>query len=713
MALVSEAEARALFGGSAERLEAIVERFAALRERPIKILAPLAATQGHAFEGELARWIEVFERYEMEVADPAYAELRAPGTKLSLFDYVDKRGPSWIADLLGFLSAASVIVQQDEMSFLASWASTPSGSARVYYFHPNDWGLWPTDQSIAARLFRLVEEEEREEFDDVRFGREEGAHLLSALKLFEAVASVEPLPEHLDPARLFVRAEWLTHFLLGVGRDLEAAVQRAAPLSRWASEKAAAERWPHLATYWLWSHYVFDNRTELAEAFECTRHFASPVVVETRRTIERLREGAKVKIADRDNTQLEALRGTAIRGASNEVLGAGARSRLHERLADEEIEHREAHAALAEIAASSDSDALAREALMLLEHLARGGAIPPGPAPIHGGLDVDRAMERLAELVDERFRPLILARLERAARVGDTHEGASWGLILAWAHLAPDVRTFEAELARVGTQNFGPRRLTEVYRAYGHFAEPRATRVLADGARAWLREMDDWIRMASDEPLIQLMKRDTLETHEVLAQLLGSASFSAANWDMCVRAAVAAGELKSKRALPGLERAVARRLGRIDDGGRASVVQAYASAAGDDGVDFLRAQMESRVRDWESSDDDEDIFEYLKDVACLLSGLLPLAPEDERVVAVAQALLGQLTVKLAPQRRPRRDVIAAALAVIAGVQRGEVRSLRLAVKPFTSLEYVETASTRAVSEELRALARVVCRELAA
>ncbi len=713
MALVSEAEARALFGGSAERLESIVARFATPRERPIKILGPLSATRGHAFEGELARWIEVFERYEMEVADPAYAELRAPGTKLSLADYVDKRGPSWIADLLGFLSAASVIVQQDEMSFLASWASTPSGSARVYYFHPHDWGLWPTDQSIAARLFRLVDEEEREEFDHVRFTGDEGAHLASALKLFEAVASVEPLPEHLDPARLFVRAEWLTHFLLGAGRDFESSVQRAAPLSRWAVEKTAAQRWPHIATYWLWSHYVFDNRTELAEAFECTRDLVSQVVVESRRTIERLRAGEKVKLSDRDNAALLALVATAVRAAPNEVLGAGARSRLHERLADEEIEHREAHSALAEIEARSDDDALAREALLLLEHLARGGAIPPGPAPIHGGLGVDGAMERLAEVVDDRFRPLILARLERAARVGDTHEGASWGLILAWAHLAPDVQTFEAELDRVGTQNFGPRRLTELYRAYGHFLEPRATQVLATGARAWLREMDDWIRMASDEPLIQLMKRDTLETHEVLAQLLGSASFSAANWDMCVRAAVAAGALESQLALPGLERAVARRLGRIDDGGRASVVQAYAAAAGEGGLAFLREQMEARVADWEMSDDDEDIFEYMKDVACLLAGLLPLAPEDERVIAVARALLGQILVKLAPQRRPRRDVIAAALAVITGVQRGEVRSLRPAVKPFAALEYIETASTRAVSEELRSLARVVCRELAA
>ncbi|MEQ9500976.1 MAG: hypothetical protein RIT81_29165 [Deltaproteobacteria bacterium] len=713
MALVSEAEARALFGGSAERLEAIVERFATPRERPIKILAPLAATQGHAFEGELARWIEIFERYEMEVADPAYAELRAPGTKLTLFDFVDRRGPSWLADLLGFLCAASVIVQQDEMSFLASWASTPSGSARVYYFHPQDWGLWPTDQSIAARLFRLVEEEEREEFCDVRFSASEGQHLSSALKLFEAVASVEPLPPHLDPAKLFDRAEWLVHALLGVGRDFPSAVQRAAPLARWEEEKDAAKRWPHVATYWLWSHHFFDNRHALGEALELTGHFASQVVIESRQCIRRLRDGTRMKIADRDTAQLNTLRDTAIRAAPNEVLGAGARSRLHERLADEEIEHREAHAALAEIEATSDDDALAREALLLLEHLARGGAIAPGPAPLHGGLDADRAMDRLAEVVDERFRPLVLARLERAARVGDTHEGASWGLILAWAHLAEDVATFEAELSRIGTENFGPRRLTELFRAYGHFEEPRATQVLTEGARAWLREMDDWIRMASDEPLIQLMKRDTLQTHEVLAQLLGHASFSPANWDMCVRAAVAAGELKSKLALSGLERAVARRLGRIDDGGRASVVEAYASAAGEDGLAFLRAQMESRVADWESTDDEEDGFECVKDLACLLAGVLPLAPDDPRVIEVAAALLEQLRLKLAPQRRPRRDVIAAAVAVLTGIQRGEVRALRAAVKPFTSLEFNESASTRAVSKSLRELARAVSRELAA
>lgn len=713
MTLVSEAEARALFGGSVERLESIAQRFAAPRDRPIKILGPLAATQGHSLEGELARWVEVFERYEMEVADPAYAELRAPGTKLTLEDYVDKRGPSWLADLIGFLSAASVIVQQDEMSFLASWASTASGSARVYYFHPNDWGLWPTDQSIAARLFRLVQDEEREEFESYRFDDEEGARLTSALSLFEAVVSPEPLPAHLDPHKLFGRAEWLSHALLGAGRDLSASVARAAPLSVWEQERLLARRWPHLATYWLWSHYFFDNRPELKDALEGAEGLVAPIVQDSCRFIRRLQGDDKVKLADRDRTQLEELRATIARAAPNDVLDTGSKSRLHERLKSEEIESRDANEALAKLEATSDDDALAREALLLLEHLSRGGAIAPAPAPVHGGLAVDAAMDRLAELMDPRFEPLVLARLERAARVGDTHEGASWGLVLAWAHLAPDLSAFEATLERFGTENFGPRRMTELYRAYGHFDEPRATQILTKGARAWLNEMDDWIRMAPDEPLIQLMKRDTLQTHEVLAHLLENANFSPANWDMCVRAAVAAGQFESNLALPGLRRAVSRRLGRIDDGGRAAVVRALYSAAGQACEGFLRDQIENRVRDWERTDDDEDIFEYQKDIACYLTGLLPLAPEDERAIAIAKTLLDQLGLKLAPRRRPRRDVIAAATAIIDGVHVGEVRSLRAAVAPFATASFVETASTRAAAANLRELASLVYRELAA
>lgn len=714
MALVSEAEARALFGGSAERLETIVKRFTTERTVPIKILGPLAATQGHAFEGELAHWIEVFERFEMEVADPAYAELRAPGTKVGLSDYLDKRGPSWLADLIGYLSAASVIVQQDEMSFLASWASTPGGSARVYYFHPNDWGLWPTDESIAARLFRLLEEEEREEFSHYRFENSERRRLGSALKLFEAVASAEPLPPHLDPAKLFLRTEWLVHALLGVGRDLTSATARAAPLSVWEAEKVLASRWPHIATYWLWSHWFLDNRMELNEAMTITEQLVSPVVVESRKTIDKLLSTKKaVKLAGRDRKALGETKAQIARAAPNDVLDAGARQRLHERLADEEKDSRAAHLAVAELERAAADEPLVKEALRLLEHLARGGAIPPSTAPVQGGLEVDAAMDRLAESVDQRFRPLVLARLERACRVGDTHEGAGWGLILSWAALARDFAEFKSELDGFGMEQFGPRRMTELYRAYGRFAEPEATRILAEGARRWLDEMDDWIRMAPDEPLIQLMKRDTLETHEVLAKLLEKANYSPANWDMCVRAAVAVGELKSKRGQKGLERAVSRRLGRIDDGSRASVVRALHQLNGDASAPFLETALDELIARWEGATDDEDAFEHQKDAACVLTGLLPMKPDDKKILKIAKTLLGLFEIQLGPKRRPRRDVIAATSAIIWGVQTGEVRALREAVAPFTRVEFAETPATRYAAKELRELASLVYTELAA
>ncbi len=706
---IGEAEARALFAGNDPILSTIAARFAAPRVRPIHLRRTAATTLGHTFGPDLDRWLGLFETFEMETADPGECELMPPAWATGLRGLVEPSGAGRTAAALGFMSACSVVVQQDGMSYLASWASTAGHASKVYYFHPHDWGLWPTDGSLTARLFRIVQEEDRPSFEDIRFQGDEAERLAAALTVFEEATRSDKLPAHLDPSVLFPRANWIVHALLGVGRSWSVDLGEASSLARFDLERPHLPAWPHLATYWLWSHYLLGNRHDLEEVLRATERMTSPVVVESRSIIRELQDGQRIKLGERDRRAFEALQVELQDLVPKEALTRDVQRRTMQRrdaLARQRQTELDARTHLDIIAAD---EPLVFEALLLLDHLSQGGAAAPAPAPVHGGLAVDAAMDRLAELMEARFRPLVLARLERSLKRDDVHQDAGWGLILAWAALAHDLDEFDTVLDEFGRSCLGTRRQRELYRAYGCFDDPRATRLLAKGAMAWIGEVDDWIRMAPSEPLLQLLKRDTLETHEVIAKLLETATFSPANWDECVAAAAAAGELGSRRAVAGLRRAVAAQLGRVDDGGRAKVVRALIGAD-PDALPFLRARFEDRLKVWKTASQD-DLWEPQRDLACLLAGLLPLAPEDADVVDTARRLLARFRGSVDPRRTPRLDLLAAAQAIIEGVRDGQVQVLKPSVTLFTDMTFKETSSTSGPGRALRGLARSVAAEL--
>ena len=527
--------------------------------------------------------------------------------------------------------------------------------------------------------------------------------------MFEEATRDDPLPPHLDPAVLFPRANWIVHALLGVGRSWSVDLAGAAHLAQFDHERRLLGAWPHLATYWMWSHYLLGNEADLETVLHATEGMVSPVVVESRAVIGELLDGHRVKLGDRDRHGFEALQTELQDLAPREALTRQTQRKVDQRR-DTEAKMQQAHRkAWTALEAVGEAEPLIKEALVLLEHLGQGGAMPPPEAPVHGGLAVDAAMDRMAEIMDPRFRPLILARLEASMKQADTHRDAGWGLILAWSALAEDLDEFEDVLDHFGRSALGTRRQRELYRAYGRFDDPRATRLLANGAMAWLREVDDWIRMAPSEPLLQLLKRDTLETHEIIAKLLETATFSPANWDECVAAAVAAGELGSRRAVPGLRRAVTAQLGRVDDGGRAKVVRALVQAD-PDALPFLRERFEDRRRACKAASG-EDQFERQRDLACLMIGLLPLAPDDAQVRQTARTLLERLRKSITPRRTPRIDMLAAASAVIEGIRDGQVTWLKTVVAPFMDIKFKETSSTAGPGRALRALARSVTAEL--
>ncbi len=692
--------------GAQHDLESVVRHFAEPRELSIKLLATCEEAHGNPFGAELRAWIRLFEAYELEVSDPASAELRMPSMRPTLRALIEQQGASWIADFIGCFTASTVVIQQDEMSYLASWHSTSGGQSKVFYFHPNDWGLWPTEGSLLARLYRLLQEEERERW-------EEDASIEAQVLLLEREARQEKLSPHLDPASLFPRVDWLVHALLGVGRDLGRELVRAAPLGQWKKERPLLEGAPHLATYWIWSHYLLDNQEALEDLLEVTAGESNGVFADARELVVALVDGKATRLGDRNNAAFAELKQKIEAAAPVGVFGEEALARRKRREEEAESRGGPEAAALSVLEARAQSEPRIAEALRLLDHLSRGGAHRP-QATQSVPLDADAAMARLYELVDPRFRDLIEARVRRTALFADTHREASWGLLLAWAAVAEDLADFEALLEKAGTKNLGPRRMTELYRAYATFSDRRATEILALGATQWIDDVEDWIRMTPSEPVLRLLERDVLETHQMMAGLLERASFSGANWEVCVRVACAAGELRSTRAVKGLERAVDKQLGRIDDGTRAEVVRALYLAAGTSARAFLEKQAERKIAAIRYADP-ADVPLLEKDLACLLSGLLPAAPDDEHVIRQASELLGALvsTIERAGRRLQLEGTIAAAEAIVRGAALGEVRALSGRVAEVASLSAPDRGPAARKIEALAALARTVAADLSA
>lgn len=680
--LVGAGEARSLFGGGGTVMARAVGRIAAERLAPV----PFSIDSAYRPSLDLVAYAGLFEKFDLEVVDPGETELKPPTTFDGWDGLLDPSSASWVADVVGVFTGATVIAQQDAMCFLASWAGSRDGASRVFYFHPQDWGLWPTDASVSGRVFRILQEEDRPDLIETRFDGADEARLTSALKIYEAAtAETRPAPER-DPARWHRRVEWLVSALTGLGRAFEVSLQHAAPLAAFLDETDHVGRLPHVALYWLWSHFFLGNRHELDVTLSLTGDLKAPLVQRTREWMRLWEAGQPVRLVGLEPGQLQGLKDRFAELAPVEAFGPERRRdvlAVRSAAIGAQEEEAELRSPLEEAARSEPRVA---RALRLLQHLSRGGAVPPGPGP--SGEDAVQAMRALADAVDARFQPLVLRRLEKSALYNDAHQSAGWGLVLAWAALAPDFEAFERELARIGIERFGPRRRAELYRAYARFSDARATERLRRAADRWLAEVDDWIRTEPVEAVELLLERDALETHELIGRLLESASFSFANVGICVTAAQAAGRLQSRRAVPGLRRAVRERLGRIGDGGRASVCVALFRVEGPAAADAFEGPVEASVKAWEATEDEDEAWGHQQDLACLMAGALPSRPDASRWVEITEALIRQVEPRLHPRRRPGPETLAVAAALVEAVRRAEHPTLARRLQPWSELSAV-------------------------
>ncbi len=682
-------------------LEDVVARFCEAREVPIHTLASTLRGDGYAYGVELRTWVHLFETYELEVVDPSGAEFRVPLPGASLTQLVEAEGSFMVAELVAFFCASALVVQQDEMSFLVSWHDSARGACRVRSFHPDDWGLWPTDDSLSALVYRLLQSDPAP-YRTRRFEGDRDTQMQAKLSAWGVLEERYTLAPHLDPAHLFVRTEWLIRLFLNLGRDWARTLQTAAPFVQYEEEKDLLDsEAPQLAAYWLWSHFMFGHDHALDELLALTKAAVNPVVQESRQLVTALRRGEAVRLGATNQSDFFSHRRLFLREAP--ALVAEVASPLSVYASSRPGEAPEEQVAWAELLEAARDDPKVEEAIMLLEHLKHGGIHHPRPAPVRGGMPWQEALDRLYHLVDVRFRPVILGRLGRAVQVLDSHQDASWGLIVAWSALARDFDEYYERLQALGMQNYGARRWAEFYQGCGRFQDRRATQCLQEGARLWIREVNDWIRSVPVDPLKVLLKRDTLETHEVIQEILEAADFGGANRDIAVAAAAAAGELGSKRARLGLELAVKRRLGRIEDGGRASVIRAYTTVEGAAGLPILRSLFDKA---WAEAGrlEGRDAEARTRDAMCFLAGLLRLEPADPVFLTRARESFARAQIGLTAARG-RPSWIGAISALFSSIRDAQIRPLLEEVSPFLALDSPEFVALREealrVYQELR------------
>lgn len=673
-------------------MEALAAKLAPLREAKVELLAPAERAHGIELGAELRAYIRAFERYELETAEATSAELRSPDATVSLRAVAEIEDLASLASLLGIFAGAAVIAEQDEVCYLASWAATESGASKIYHFHPDDWGLWPTDPSIRVRLFRWAEK---------IFSPEE----IYAFNTLRTEQLHEVLDPRLDPERYFPRLAWLVHFFVGLGGDFAAELAHAGTIRDYLAERDLISLRPNIALYWLWSHHALGNEEELKEVFRLTENMAATLVQESRTLVQALEDGREVSLGMREGTAWAQLREQVREAGHAELFSARAKKRLEDRDRSALSTLGEEERAFALLREAASREGRVKEALELYAFFEEGGALKENIVQVRYGLDLDQAIDKFAALIDARFKTPLMFALRRSAKYPDGSPHATHGLLIALSKVVKSFDELEQVVEAVGTTNFGPRRLRELCRAYAKFEEPKATKKLASIARQYLLEVESWEPKAPKEAVLALLARDSRETEDVLAELLEKASYSGANASLCLAAAEAAERMQSKRAVPGLVRAIEKDLGRIDDGGRERVARALVACARSEAAPIFERAIALRVERWEAdAEKDASYVFFHKEVAVLLGSWLETAPDEARAIAKTREVLARFYAELTSGKKARRDLLSAILALFRGIARSGAYGLQDAVAAYREVAITEDRSAVGLADRVRALA---------
>ena len=454
----------------------------------------------------------------------------------------------------GLFAGVSPIVIGAESTLFASWAPLPSGMSQTYELDAKGQ-LRRRKPSIGSALAASLE-----------------APLPTLAKAY-AAADKASLGDHfepmLDPMSLWKGSEWIATVFLQVSvSTLDEALGAALPFRDWMASKTLLATWPQLAHYWLVAHWAFGNDEALDETLDLTSQLSHPATVELRSW---LRRGQMPTAAER-------LRPTLIAIGPSRALGADARKRLLAAENELKQESPEVLAARAELRA----DPATLGARKLFEELQGLALQDPSSATVSRRKPL--AIDELAVALDARWLPILEYHQRLAARFPDTHKMAIPGLIVGLAKLSPDYATFRRTLDEMGTSTFGLERQREHAVAVGHFLhEPEAREWLVSRANAWAERIDEWDVPVSPAFEQVLLLHPLPETFALVTRVLSAKRFHGGNWRICVATALAAGKLMATPCHEAVVGALARGLGRADNGERAAIEAALARLAGASG----------------------------------------------------------------------------------------------------------------------------------
>ncbi len=448
-----------------------------------------------------------------------------------------------VARFRSLFAGLSPVVEGDERVVLASWLPLEGGSSQTYQAAQDEWGLAKFKPSIGGAL-AAVQTDPDEAF-------------ASAFAEFDKIASKKKFEADIDPAALWKATDWLVALVLSIAvDDLAAQLKKALPFKAWESSKQRIPAAPHLANYWLLAHWAFGNDEALAETLELSRGIEHPATAEIRR------------IAEGEDTTFSHQRVTLMAMAPSKLLSAEAKKRkklLEKQLATESNSVKAAKKALAEEPAWGH-----------FEELVKLAARDPWNQEVRARRPA--AMREFEDAIagDERWRPVLEHHQRLAARYIDSHKLVIDGLILGLAATSADYASFRDTVEGFGTAAFGAQRKQEYALGVGRFIDdPEAKAWLVDRARRWADRIDEWDMPVSPEFEAVLLRHPLPETFELINRVLSATQFHGGNWRICVKAAIAAGELGAKSCEATVDAALARGLGREDNGERASIRAAW------------------------------------------------------------------------------------------------------------------------------------------
>jgi len=497
-----------------------------------------------ALSRELAAWSETLGT---DVTAPKIGTLRPlEAVTLTVASDGAALGPA-VARFRGLFAGVSPIVLGAESTLFASWAPLPSGMSQTYELDAKDQ-LKRRKPSIGSALAASLE-----------------APLPTFAKAY-AAADKASLGDHfepmLDPMTLWKASEWIAEAFLQVSTStLEEALGGALPFRDWMASKTLLATWPQLAHYWLVAHWAFGNDEALDETLDLTSQLSHPGTVELRTW---LRRGQMPTAAERLRPTLTAI-------APARTIGADARKRLLAAENELKQESPEVIAARSELRA----DPATLGARKLFEELLGLALQDASSATVYRRKPL--AIDELAAALDARWLPILEYHQRLASRFPDSHKMSIPGLIVGLAKLSPDYATFRRTLDGMGTSTFGLERQREHAVAVGHFLhEPEAREWLVSRASAWAERIDEWDVPVSPAFEQVLLLHPLPETFALVTRVLSAKRFHGGNWRICVAAALAAGKLDATPCRDAVVGALARGLGRADNGERAAIEESLA-----------------------------------------------------------------------------------------------------------------------------------------